>query len=290
MILINILFIGSFLQILITVSCTSSLFVDKLSTSNNYYNYNDFVIKLFHNIKDHSIFQQILSTYYHYTTNSKNSTTTRMKYEIYNLDKLINKCKTYLEYPSSSYEYLGKDDKDEIMVWKLKNKFIISDNTDAERYPIVKSKIIIKTSIENMLSLLLNSENVKLTNSYSLGRDDVEIISRNKKIVYNRSKIPILLQIHDYVTIMHWLQDTRNDYMILSKGITHEKCPLNKEYTRSEIILGLNYLRKISKDTTELTTINHIKYNNIHPFLINRNVLSPTIEYLQKLKKLALQN
>ncbi len=226
----------------------------KVSTNNN----TSFIIKLLKFIEDHSIFQQFIS-HYHHTSNIKNSLK-KIKYEN-NLEKLIRSCKTYLEYPTSSYDYLGKDDNDGIIVWKLKNKFIISDDKDADRYPVVKSKVIIKTSIENMLSLLLNSENVKLVNSYSLGRNDIEIIGKNKKIVYNRSKIPIALQSHDYVTLMHWLQDTQNSYMIVSKGITHEKCPINNDYTRSEIILGVNYLKRISEDITEMITINHIKYN-----------------------------
>ena len=168
----------------------------KVSTNHN----TGFIIKLLRCIEDHSIFQKfILHT--HRASNSKDSLN-KMKYED-NLEKLIHSCKTvaktYLEYPTSSYVYLGKDQNDGIVVCKLKNEFIISDNRDADRYPVVKSKVIIRTSIENMLSLLLNSKNVKLTNSYSLGRNDIEIISKNKKIVYNRSKIPIILQSHDYM-------------------------------------------------------------------------------------------
>ena len=56
---------------------------------------------------------------------------------------------------------------------------------------------------------------------------------------------------------------------------------------RSENILGLNILipDKTNPHKTHVTSINHVRYSSIPPFIASRNVFQPTINYFKNLKE-----
>jgi hypothetical protein len=77
--------------------------------------------------------------------------------------------------------------------------------------------------------------------------------------------------------------------MIVTRAIDHESVPKHKDYTRSEIYLGLNTLVPLKSNPckTEITTINHLRYGGIPAFIAARNSYQPTVNYLKHLQEVA---
>lgn len=175
-----------------------------------------------------------------------------------------------------------------IKVWKAKK--CLSSAPGADDWPVIKSTCIVDAPPSSIADMLMDSSKVHLTNKYSAGRDDAEKINGMSKICWNKIKLPFSLKPFDFCTLMHVYKSPGGQVMIISKGIEHPKVPKQKDYARSDIIFGVNVLTPLKSDPkrTELTSISHVRYAGIHPYLASANCLSGTTNYLRQLKEVVL--
>jgi hypothetical protein len=187
----------------------------------------------------------------------------------------------------SHWEYFGHDG--DIIVWKLKKP--VMNDSEGAKWPCIKSHTTIDMPVEKLVKLLMDSNKVTLLNKYSAGRIDVEMLGEGSKIVWNKTKIPFSVKPYDFCTLMHAVHDTDTRCtMILSKAADHKKVPIHKDFSRSEIIFGLNILRPCATDSskTDFTSINHVRYHGIPSFFAWRSGYGGTVSYLKQLKEVAV--
>lgn len=126
---------------------------------------------------------------------------------------------------------------------------------------------------------------------YSTGRVDVEVIDKNTKVVWNKTKIPYTLKPYDFCSLMHCCNmstsSTKDACMIVSRSCCHPNAPIASEYSRSEVLVGVNVLTPCDNDPshTELMTISRVKYGGVPSFLVWQNAFKGTITYLNGLKQ-----
>lgn len=93
-------------------------------------------------------------------------------------------------------------------------------------------------------------------------------------------------------------------YQVVMKGVKHPNSPPHKAYSRSNIIFSLNLLTEIkppsmstnvernSEDCshlirTQLTTISHVSYTGVFPFLVNRQAFQGIVDFMTSLDSFA---
>eukprot|EP01038_Epipyxis_sp_PR26KG_P012785 gene12785-17141_t len=182
------------------------------------------------------------------------------------------------------WTFLGRDEIEDVTV--LRSTYDVA----GQRWPCIKAIAIIDLPCDLLAKLLLDSSKVHLINTFSAGRTDAHIIDPNTKIVWNRTKSSFGVKPYDFCTLMHYFKDPKSSFtMIISKATVHEKVQKHKEFNRAEVLMGINILVPCKSDSTktEFTSISHVKFANIPPFLAARSSYQGTMNYMLQLKKLA---
>lgn len=90
---------------------------------------------------------------------------------------------------------------------------------------------------------------------------------------------------------MHCYKDpSRGVNIIISKAVEHDSVPPHKDYSRSEIYMGINIFMPSKRNPmhTEFTSIAHTRYSGILPYLVSKTSLSASVSYLKNLKAVAV--
>ena len=182
---------------------------------------------------------------------------------------------------------MGKED--DICVWKLQGSSMNLNKGDGD-WPCVKSSTIIETDSRSLLEYLLDSTKAKEYNKYSAGRSDIEILSPSSKIVWTKMNIPRGIKPYDFCSLMHFYsKPASGEILLVSKHTEHPLVPVNKDFGRSEKIMGLNILKPLrsngNRSRTEITCISHQRYASTPPFMIERSMMRGKINYLRKLRE-----
>jgi hypothetical protein len=78
-------------------------------------------------------------------------------------------------------------------------------------------------------------------------------------------------------------------YVYMHIGVKHPLIPVHKDYSRSELIMGLNILSPVQKEgskSTHITCISHVRYGGFSPpSVINKSIFRGTVKYLYNLKE-----
>jgi hypothetical protein len=215
----------------------------------------------------------------------------------YSLKDIIANGKQYLELSEVDHAWDVMGEEEGVKIWKLKKNAMKFGTSDDKSWPCIKSSTIIDADPKKVLALLMDSSKVKKYNQYSIGRDDIERVSKNTKIVWNKTRIPFSVKPFDYCTLMHHYEVPRRradgsktkDIIIISKFVEHELVPVHKNFARCENIIGLQILRSLHssknhKPRTEITSISHVRYPSTHPILISANAFRGTFNYLDQLR------
>jgi hypothetical protein len=207
----------------------------------------------------------------------------------YSVSETVKLAQKYLS-ANAVWEYSGQEN--DVLVWRL-DPSSINLRHDEKQWPCVKSSTIIKIDPKTLVEYLMDSSKVPEYNRYCAGRTDIERISKRTKIVWNRTAIPLAIKSYDFCTLMHYyMKSSKNEYVLVSKGVQHPLIPVHKDYSRSENIIGLNILRPVKGSEknkkeiyTEITCISHVKYGGTLPYVIKKSLFRGTVKYLHNLKE-----
>ena len=204
---------------------------------------------------------------------------------LYSIPDTIKMANMYLS-SDAAWDFLGIEN--EVSVWKLRPSSINMKEEDKE-WPCMKSSTVIKGDAKVLIEYLMDSSRVAEYNRYCAGRIDVEKISKESKIVWNRTNIPLAIKSYDFCTLMHSYMKYPKEYVLVSKGIRHPLVPVHKDFCRSENIIGLNILKpfkmKRKGSYTEITCISHVRYGGTLPYVIQKSIFRGTVKYLHNLKE-----
>jgi len=173
--------------------------------------------------------------------------------------------------------------KSDMMVWK---KYLSSNLPDHE-YPLVKANGIINAPPNKVLEMMVDSNRVKEYNKFSYGRDDVEVLSTNTKIVWNRTWPPFCVKPHDFCSIMHHRSIGEAGYIMITKATEHPDVPVRSAYQRSKILMGINILRPVPGDTsrTNITTYNHVISKGVPILIADKVSVHTAADFLTNIEK-----
>lgn len=200
----------------------------------------------------------------------------------------IGFCQQYMEMGDEKWDFLGEQDN--VKVWRCKSPLKYPTLQGSENWPCVKATAVIDASPRSLSGLLWDSSKVSLVNRYSSGRTDVDIVSPDTKIVWNRSRIPFTVRPFDFCSLMHRYEDpTDQSCVVVTRATQHEKVPRHKDHARSETLLGVSIIKPCVNEPRkcEVTSINHIRYGGIPPFLVNKYSFGPSINYHKQLNVVA---
>ena len=81
----------------------------------------------------------------------------------------------------------------------------------------------------------------------------------------------------------------------MSAAVNHSSVPVTDTYLRSKIIFGLNIMRPIPRDNTtsglnlsltEVTTISHVQYAGVSPYIVGYSMPFGMYSFMLQLKRL----
>jgi hypothetical protein len=184
-----------------------------------------------------------------------------------------------------SNEWDLMQEKHGVRVWKAKSNSLSSKGTLAGKYPCVKAEALINVSPEELVRLMTDSSRVHEYNKYSAGRTDVEMYGPGTKIVWNRTRPAMTLKGHDFCTLMHCFRLEDGSYVMVTKGVEHPLVPKRDDFTRSEILLGVNVMRRASKpQQTEFISISHVRYSGVPSILANKVCVQAAHDFVRQLQ------
>lgn len=205
--------------------------------------------------------------------------------DAYSLDNFFDIACNYIRLMEDESKWNFVAEKSSVKVWKAKNGHFNDSDIETSKWPCILSRARINSNAIALAKLILDSSKVHLYNKLSIGRTDVQFLGDDRtKVVWNRLKNPIGSKGFDFCTLIHCSQVPDGTIIIMTKNIQHPAVPKNHKFQRSEIIFGINILRPLTDTITDFTSISHIKYTGVHPFLISRNFLQGTVDFVNGLQ------
>jgi hypothetical protein len=172
--------------------------------------------------------------------------------------------------------------------------------------PAVRSAATMAMSAESLLDLLLDSGRVQEYNAMSLGRTDVQVLESctltssssslestfprtvATKIVQSASRPPMLRKTLQFTTLLH-AREYVDGYLLVSRAVT---LPSSSSTTAggsvvvvSEILLGVNWIRRVNDNQCLLITVNHVKSPLIPLMLAKRLGLQAAVNFIHDVRR-----
>jgi hypothetical protein len=185
--------------------------------------------------------------------------------------------------------------------------------------PAVRAAGILPVSPRDLFDLLVDSDRVLEYNKLSLGREDLMVLQDNlneegpfgksiTKVMRSRSQPPILRQVMEFVSILHAkeLEDEPGSYLCVTRAVTQPTVSLHDDdnddkaqqhsttaagtasaVLRSEILMGVNLLRRVEGDPNRCLMINvtHLRSPMIPMMIANRIGAAAAANFIKDLKK-----
>jgi hypothetical protein len=190
---------------------------------------------------------------------------------------------------------------DHVLVWT--GTLVNSYGSDI---PAVRSSAIMTMSAESLLDLLMDSSRVKEYNAMSLGRTDIQVLESSNttsmssisletmfprtvatKIVQSASRPPMLRKTLQFTTLLH-AREYIDGYLLVSRAVTlpndTSSTSNNTAVVVSEILLGVNWIRRINDQQCLLVTVNHVKSPLIPLMLAKRLGLQAAVNFIHDVR------
>jgi len=166
--------------------------------------------------------------------------------------------------------------------------------------PAVRAVGIIPAPPQALFDLLVDSTRVKEYNKMSLGREDLLILQDNlhedgpfgksvTKVMRSTSSPPLVSKTMELVSMLHAQElEDGSGYLIVTRAVSHPENHLSDaSVLRSEILLGVNVIRRIAGDPHRCIMINmiHMRSPMVPMIIANRIGASAASGFIKDLQK-----
>jgi hypothetical protein len=216
-------------------------------------------------------------------------------------DKLINSgswhSSVWQEGVCTALPPRGSPEELEVMVWTGNFKHGLYGS----ELPAVRAAGIVNMSARALTELLLDSSRVKEYNEMSLGRIDLMVMPGSleengpfgksvTKVMQSETKPPLLRKVLQFVTIMHAKElDDGSGYLLVSRAVTKaDHGVFDPNILRSEILMGVNVIRKVEGDEERclMINVNHIRSPFVPMMVAKRIGLTAAANFFNDLRAL----
>lgn len=192
----------------------------------------------------------------------------------------------------------GSLEETENLVWTgtFKHSYYGSD------LPAIRALGIVNMSARALLDLLLDSTRVKEYNKMSIGRKDLLVLQDNMdedgpfgpsvtKIMRSESKPPLLRKILQFVSLLHARElEDGTGYLIVTRAVTQASNagPLDSNILSSEILLGVNVIRRVEGDDNRclMINVNHLRSPMVPMMIAKKLGLTAACGFIDDIRKL----
>ena len=174
-------------------------------------------------------------------------------------------------------------EKEDTKVWRR----MMAEDAYGREYPCLKLSTVLHAPPDAVMELLVDSGRVGEYNKYSKGRQDVEQVGPNTKIVRNRTLPPLQKKAHEFCTVMHVIRRPDGSQIMLTKYTEHPDVPQSSDFARSEIILGVTEVRPHPTDPNraQLITVSHVKSTGVPVFIAEKFSVRGVMDFAESLKQ-----
>ena len=206
------------------------------------------------------------------------------------LDEGIKLSEEYLTSKSMKWRSVksGKSNGSGVSVWVCEEPLATMEGD--QKWPVIKASTTINgITPKELCKLLMDSSSVTKYNQFATSRQDVEELKSPKKgvvekVIWAKTSNPFKIKPYDFVSLMRSAPTgKKGEYRIITRGCTHAKAPVDSNYQRSHVVLGINELRK-SKNGVFITNIAQSRYQGLPRWFLMKMNTAGTVSYLVALK------
>lgn len=187
--------------------------------------------------------------------------------------------------PAATYD-------DHVLVWSGK----FSHGLYGSDLPAVRAAAVINMSPEKLLNLLVDSSRVKEYNAMSLGRTDLLALDHPAcedtictKVMRSESRPPLLRKTLQFTSLFHARRLEDDGYLLVSRAVSGSGNPAanmnSSSILVSEILLGVNVIRKISDHQCVFVTVNHVRSPMVPLMIAKRLGLQAAVNFICDLRR-----
>jgi hypothetical protein len=191
----------------------------------------------------------------------------------------------------------GFPEENEVMVWS--GNFV--HGLYGSDLPAVRAAGVVNMSAKTLTTLLLDSNRVKEYNGMALGRTDIMVMPGDleedgpfgksvTKVVRSESKPPLLRKVLQFESIMHAKElEDGSGYLLVSRAVTQaDHGVFEPNILRSEILMGVNMIRKLQGDENRclMINVNHIRAPMVPMMIAKKIGLSAAVNFINDLRAL----
>lgn len=195
-------------------------------------------------------------------------------------------------------EVPGPQDKYADMVLLWTGKF--QHGLYGSELPAVRAVGIIPAAPEALFEMLHDSTRVKEYNKLSLGREDLLVLQDNlhedgpfgksvTKVMRSKSSPPLVSKAMEFVSMLHAQElEDGSGFLIVTRAVSHpDSNQHDSSVLRSEILLGVNVIRRIDGDPDRCVMINmiHMRSPMVPMIIANRIGASAAANFIKDLQK-----
>mmetsp|Transcript_34449 Transcript_34449/g.75392 ORF Transcript_34449/g.75392 Transcript_34449/m.75392 type:complete len:424 (-) Transcript_34449:41-1312(-) len=218
-------------------------------------------------------------------------------------ERILRECK---EWASSAWESSGPFvcppsgfvHENSVLIWSGQFGHGLYGN----ELPTIRAAGLVNMSPRALVDLLVDSSRVNEYNKMSLGRSDVLVLHDSlavdgpfgrsiTKVVRSETQPPLVRKRLQFVTLIHARElEDRSGYIIVSRAVTRAEEPVDSTdgILRSEILMGVNVIRKVKgeKNRAVMINVNHIRSPMVPMFIAKKIGLSAAEGFFDDIRAL----
>lgn len=197
----------------------------------------------------------------------------------------------------------GSPKEDSVILWTGK----FNHGLYGSELPVVRAAGILPVAPRELFDLLVDSDRVKEYNKLSLGRQDLLVLQNNMeeegpfgksitKVMRGTSQPPLVRLTMEFVSIFHAKElEDKSGYLLVTRAVTHPESDSDHHHKsattsanvlRSEILMGVNLIRRIEGDEHRSLMINvcQIRSPMVPMMIANRIGASAAANFIKDLR------
>ena len=167
--------------------------------------------------------------------------------------------------------------------------------------PAIRAAGVVDMPAQALMELLVDSSRVKEYNKLSLGRQDLVTFQDNMnhkgpfghsitKVMKSETKPPMVRKTLAFISLLHSQElEDGSGYLIVTRAVHHPDSSIASNVLLSEILIGVNLIRKVEGDEDRclMINVNHVRSPMVPLMVAKRIGVSGAASFINDIRALA---